>query len=948
MRGSGGNAPPVAVPASAQEEVFLRVENLAQDVAKPRDVGDVLKPEAALLALLKGRGECQAPAEPVTLAPFCLERVSLPESLSGVPPAGANLPEHARRFLDRPELMLKEDPPIESFTPYWDPCLLHSKRHYIAFIRKLMSIDFLLFTTTPKEHIGVFFVHKSDGQRIRLIVDARAANRHFRQPPGVELCSAEGFARIEVGLPKECQDRPAVVKHVLERGGLRFGLSDVKDAFHRLRQPFWLAECFCVRPLEARHLGLAGAKLQGRLLLPHDKGSLCMGFTWSLYFCQVLNETLADSVPRLLHSEIIRDRGAATAFSLEGARCPNNSEEVRRYVYVDNLGIVSPHEAIVRDSLQGMDKEFSSRGLLLHPGEVGSEVKALGVELDGMSLCARITSKRFHKVRQAIRGALKRRRISGRILEVIVGHATYCSLMCRPLLSVFNAVYKFIQSCYFAPVPLWESVRQELSVFAGAMLFLRSDWWRSWSPRVTMSDSSKGGFGVCCSTWPENVVAEVGRLGERSRFKRTGPHSARESALTSAGFMWDSEAQCWTVNDSSPDLEADWDISEGFKEIPAQLLRRELWKPVRWGRWEIDEDISVLEARALLKGLKRALCLPDSRSKRHLFLIDNMGVTLAFSRSRSSHFRILRQIRQASAYLLATNSSASFRWLPSELNSSDEPSRLYDSAPSKLLADQIPRPSHATGQTEDPASRRKFGSQSSKARAKETAGASEDTSNQQEKPDFDFGNECTEKQQAVNQQGFRPQSSSPRAALATEPKEANRDADRQQLKRQPVSVPRERVLAPRRRARRSSTMVTNFFQDNSSLLPATRLERQAVSSSTQASYQAELERFMKYAQRHQLDTNLGEAMDNSLVQHMNALYRQGFQSYHGDRLMASVMHRHPSCGRLGNVKMPRAWRALKGWRKLCPGRTRMLIRWLFGAGWWLFCSTGASLRWQFS
>ena len=136
---SGGNAPPIAASTSSNQ--------------------------AALPALLKGRGEYDAPVEPVTLAPFCLERVSLPEteSLSGVPPAGAN-PEHARRFLDRPELMLKEDPPIESFTPYWDPCLLHSKRHYIAFIPKLMSIGFLLFTTTPKEHIGAFFVHRSDGQ----------------------------------------------------------------------------------------------------------------------------------------------------------------------------------------------------------------------------------------------------------------------------------------------------------------------------------------------------------------------------------------------------------------------------------------------------------------------------------------------------------------------------------------------------------------------------------------------------------------------------------------------------------------------------------------------------------------------------------------------------------------------------------------------------------------
>ena len=129
-------------------------------------------------------------------------------------------------------------------------------------------------------------------------------------------------------------------------------------------------------------------------------------------------------------------------------------------------------------------------------------------------------------------------------------------------------------------------------------------------------------------------LAFAAQLGQRTLFLRlavlgsvrdSSAQAARESALTSAGFMWDSEAQCWTVNDSTPDLEADWDISEGFKEIPAQLLHRELWKPVRWGRWEIDEDISVLEARALLKGLKRALCLPDSRSKRHLFLIDNMG-----------------------------------------------------------------------------------------------------------------------------------------------------------------------------------------------------------------------------------------------------------------------------------------------------------------------------------
>ena len=38
------------------------------------------------------------------------------------------------------------------------------------------------------------FVHKSDRQKIRLIVDARQANQVFGSPPGVELCTLEGFA----------------------------------------------------------------------------------------------------------------------------------------------------------------------------------------------------------------------------------------------------------------------------------------------------------------------------------------------------------------------------------------------------------------------------------------------------------------------------------------------------------------------------------------------------------------------------------------------------------------------------------------------------------------------------------------------------------------------------------------------------------------------------------
>lgn len=75
-------------------------------------------PEAALRELLKGRSDYHQPDVPVALAPYRLERVSLPTSLRGLPQAEELLPEDARRYLQGEELMLRagtiEDAPLGS------------------------------------------------------------------------------------------------------------------------------------------------------------------------------------------------------------------------------------------------------------------------------------------------------------------------------------------------------------------------------------------------------------------------------------------------------------------------------------------------------------------------------------------------------------------------------------------------------------------------------------------------------------------------------------------------------------------------------------------------------------------------------------------------------------------------------------------------------------------
>ena len=77
------------------------------------------------------------------------------------------------------------------------PCATNP-RAYKDFIKRLYGIGYLDVTRNPKERAGMFFVKKSDGVRIRLIIDARRGNARFRDPPGISLATSEAFARFEL------------------------------------------------------------------------------------------------------------------------------------------------------------------------------------------------------------------------------------------------------------------------------------------------------------------------------------------------------------------------------------------------------------------------------------------------------------------------------------------------------------------------------------------------------------------------------------------------------------------------------------------------------------------------------------------------------------------------------------------------------------------------------
>ena len=211
-------------------------------------------PEAALSALLCGRSEYGSDL-PTALAACSLKCISLPDDVTRAPLVENLLDEDAVRFLQCPEQMLKPDAKGDpGFQPYRDPQFRGNNSLYKRFIRKLDGAGFLMYTNSPKSQcFFFFFVKKSNGHHIRLIVDARGTNMVCKSPPGVDLLTSDGFARIELIPPDHLEPGSKEFDDFMDNQKVGIGLSDVKDCFHRLRQPFWLSEYFC--PIQFQQSG---------------------------------------------------------------------------------------------------------------------------------------------------------------------------------------------------------------------------------------------------------------------------------------------------------------------------------------------------------------------------------------------------------------------------------------------------------------------------------------------------------------------------------------------------------------------------------------------------------------------------------------------------------------------------------------------------------------------
>ena len=234
-----------------------------------------------------------------------------------------------------------------------------------------------------------------------------------------------------------------------------------------------------------------------------------MGFGWSLYLCQDTTEYQSGLVELPTQVPMICDDEPAPVLSRDW--CSLETVYAIRYNYVDNFGAVGLGSNLTNSITDSIAAHFASCGLPVHELEVASSsLPVLGVQVNAdLSKCGP-TLKRLWRVRDAARAVAGRRTVSGRALEMLLGHETFLSLAVRAGLSIFHASYKFVHHSYLVAKPLWNSVREEQIAFAGLLPLLSSCWETPWSGLVYCSDASLSGWSFASREWEPGCVGAVG------------------------------------------------------------------------------------------------------------------------------------------------------------------------------------------------------------------------------------------------------------------------------------------------------------------------------------------------------------------------------------------------------------------------------------------------------
>ena len=625
--------------------------------------------EALRVASSPYGGELSGVGEVVSMN---LEQLSIPNVGSTGVHVEDILEGKAGQFLRDPENWMLQDARNWSWLSdeaakiktYDDP-RLRNQEFYHDFLVKLHAAGVLKFSSEARGRVGCFTVSKKPKEvngvmvpRQRLILDCRRVNLAFRAPPVTELGSLPAVSDL----------------YIPDGKTLYIAGGDIKDCFYACRLPEALTSYFAFTwDVPVRD----AVEIMGKTTVVSLMAWIClrqlapasvffpMGFSWSFYLVQALHvQGCLESLQRDPSLIVLDARPAPDLCKHEAVSMP----------YCDNTHVLSLEPGVAENGGKELEAKLEQWGFQVHEQmSATSYFPTLGGIIDGEVGIVKATPERHWKLKRAFEYVVHRP-VSSKAIERLLGHAMVTLVLNRAGMGIFRALYDFAGRRYTRAY-LWPSAKRECKIFIGVLPLLVGNMRSAWSETVTCTDASPDGFGICERTLSLQHVAEVGAWHERWRFKRTPVEEWRPRARALGLYPLRS------LNSARGDPDAfEWGDSfsrnEQFLEVPFHIMEPSEFQVVLNGSWKHEhEQITLKEGRTLVLAVRRLVRSSRNRGRKHLILVDNLALALAIGKGRSCNYSMLRVSQKLGALALAAGLSLRVRWIPSEVNVSDGPSR---------------------------------------------------------------------------------------------------------------------------------------------------------------------------------------------------------------------------------------------------------------------------------
>lgn len=352
--------------------------------------------------------------------------------------------------------------------------------------------------------------------------------------------------------------------------------------------------------------------------------------------------------------------------------------------YADNLNVIGTDKDRVQKVKDDITTHLEKIGLRVHEVmDANTIVEGLGFTIDGKSGRVLPIADRVAKVIAAFKWLARRPRVTGRVVEKLIGRAVHFMLLRREMLSIFRSSYDFVGASYQHRCRLWKSVAKEAEWAANLLQICSANLKRNWSTVVTASDASLSGIAVCARKATLTEIKRIGLCPESWRFRSKHAVNPRESVFhTEKLDPVDPFSNVDTVKPviSNPSAYDDpYELNPDFKEIPIQFMHESHWGLRFAAHMQHSEAITILEARGTVAAVRHLLRDVKNFGLQFIHLNDNLANVLCSEKGRSGSYPMLRCCRRLCALVLAGDLGIHHRWVPSELNPADHGSRRWES-----------------------------------------------------------------------------------------------------------------------------------------------------------------------------------------------------------------------------------------------------------------------------